>query len=230
MVVILQARSFIDAVATALRERILTGDIAPGMRLAEKSVAAQYAVARPTAKAAIERLTQEGLLRRGPHKTARVPIMGPGNVKDLYFSRTLLECQVVAELARDHTVTTAVRASLKRCWEYVEKADITGMVEADIAFHVALVEALHSPRVMKMYGSIIGEMHLCMAQVQAHGLLPSEVIVNEHAGILTAIEDGDPQLASGRLEAHLSRARDQLLGFFSDDGSDRDEPLTSEMA
>lgn len=216
MVVVLQARSFIDAVATSLRERVLTGDIAPGVPLAEKSVAAHYAVARPTAKAAIERLTHEGLLKRGPHKSARVPIMGPANVKDLYFSRTLLEREVVAELARHRTVTAAVREALDRCWDYVEKPDITGMVQADIAFHAALVEALSSVRVMQMYGSIQGEMHLCMAQVQAHGLLPAEVIVKEHAGILEAIEGGDPDQARERVESHLARARDQLLSFFGD--------------
>lgn len=53
--------SLVQAVSDALRERILTGEIGAGQALTEQGIATQADVARPTAKAALERLTHEGL-------------------------------------------------------------------------------------------------------------------------------------------------------------------------
>jgi hypothetical protein len=44
-------------------------------------------MARPTAKAALERLVYEGILRRATNKTARVPLMDADDIRDLYYSR-----------------------------------------------------------------------------------------------------------------------------------------------
>ena len=72
-----QALSIIDALTDDLRLRIFRGELVRGTRLTETDLAAGYDVARPTAKAAIEKLVAEGLLRRDAHKTARVPSMNP---------------------------------------------------------------------------------------------------------------------------------------------------------
>ena len=71
------AVSIVDAVASDLRSRIFAGELGSGDALTESEVASAYDVARPTAKAAIEKLVAEGLLDRGTHKTARVVELGP---------------------------------------------------------------------------------------------------------------------------------------------------------
>ncbi|AXG80234.1 GntR family transcriptional regulator [Streptomyces paludis] len=206
-----QATSLIDALVVEVRERILDGRIVGGTALTETEVAGQYEVARPTAKAAIERLTAEGLLRRGAHKSARVPVFDGADVADLYFARTCLERQVMRELAQRGVVPATATAAQAEIRELAAGEDSSiAAVEPDVRFHESLVEALGSPRLSRAHASIMGEMRLCMAQVQTYKLLRIAEIADEHQAILTAIAAGDPEAADAALAFHLTRARDQL--------------------
>jgi DNA-binding GntR family transcriptional regulator len=223
--------SLVDALAAAIRERILTGDVPGGAPLTEKEVSTFYDVARPTAKAAIERLVYEGILRRGPNKTARVPLMDADDIRDLYYSRGFLEREVVAALATARMVPDEARAAIAQLHEAIrQEGAIAKTVQADITFHRSLVNALDSPRLTRMYRSVIGETHLCMAQVQAHHLLSPTVIAAEHEGIIQAISDADPEAAADQVTRHLNRARTQLASYVASDparspGGDRPGPL-----
>jgi len=107
----LQIRSVIDALRSEIQSQIVKGAIPPGTALTELSVAHNFDVARPTAKAAIEQLVSIGLLRRLPNKTARVPLLDAADIADLYLSRNLVERAVVRLLAeRGQVPPDAVRA------------------------------------------------------------------------------------------------------------------------
>ncbi len=81
----------------------------------------------------------------------------------------MVERGIVEELAARKAVLPSARRAIARLRE--ADADIAEIVDADIAYHRALVEALNSPRAARLHNSIIGEAHLCMAQVQVHRLL-----------------------------------------------------------
>jgi DNA-binding GntR family transcriptional regulator len=208
--------SLVDALYAAVRDRILIGQIPGGTPLTEMEIAVQYSVARPTAKAAMSRLVHEGLLRRSTNKTARVPILDVSDVRDLYSTRGYLEREVVGALAARRLVPEPARRSVQALRDQVENPELAGIVEADIAFHRALVDALGSPRLSRLYGSLLGEAHLCMAQVQAHKLLAPSRIVDEHSGILDAIQKGNETLVVKRITAHLDRACSRLVGYLGD--------------
>jgi DNA-binding GntR family transcriptional regulator len=209
----LQTLSVIDALTNALRDRILTEDIPSNSVLPEVMVATEYNVARPSARAALERLAQEGLLRRETNKAARVPRLGPDDVRDLYTSRIFLERGVVSELARRQLVPADARAAHLAFQHSVLERSLPGIVTADIGFHLAMVEALESPRISRMFRTVIGEAHLCMAQVQTHHLLSADLIAAEHSSIIEAIESGDDSAAALRLDEHLTHARGRLLQY-----------------
>lgn len=206
----LQALSLVDALVQELRESILGGGLPGGTPLPESEVAGRYEVARPTARAAIERLVSEGLLTRGAHKTARVPVFDAADVADLYFTRTTLESQVVRELARRRLVPPAAVAAQEEIRD-AGAAWTTAIVEPDVRFHRSLVDALASPRLSRAHGALMAEMRLCMAQVQANRLLRAAEIADEHDAILTAIADGAPDRAESALTLHLDRARHELV-------------------
>jgi DNA-binding GntR family transcriptional regulator len=211
----LRARSITDALADALREQILSGQVAGGTLLPEVEVATRYGVARPTAKAAIEKLVVEGLLRRDAHKTARVPRITVDDIDDLYYSREVIERDVMRTLAGRGQVPTEARAALRAIQE-VGNLSTVEIVAPDVAFHTALVDALRLPRLSRLYGSLMGEMRLCMAQVQSYNLLSADVIAREHGDILAAIESGEPERAAESLTSHLERARIALRSFMDE--------------
>lgn len=216
MVTQLRAISIVDALAAALRERIFNGELGPGALLPEGPVAADYEVARPTAKAAIEKLVSEGLLRRDAHKTARVPVMTASDVYDLYFSRACIEREAMRLLAVNRRVPEVALVALEEIVAAGSTSTVR-IVAPDVRFHEALVEALDSPRLRRTHTSLMAEVRLAMVQIQSHGLLPASDIAAEHRVILDRIQAGDATGAAEAVDVHLERARDRLMAHVGAD-------------
>ncbi|MCI2419579.1 GntR family transcriptional regulator [Saccharopolyspora sp. K220] len=206
--------SLTEALYESVRKRIVNGEIPQGTKLTEMRLATEYKVARPTAKAVLERLTALGLLRRTAHKTAVVPTLDQSEIRDLFFSRATIERAAVSSLAR----TGEVPAQAKRAQTAIEYATrdrlFEDQVEADIAFHSALVAAVGSRRLSRMHELILGEVHLTMGQYKAHRTVNPTSVAKEHAAILRAIEAGDPEKAAKHLDHHLGQAEKRLMKLF----------------
>lgn len=206
----LSVLSVTDALAEDLRLRIFRGELSGGARLTETELAGRYDVARPTAKAAIEKLVTEGLLCRDAHKTAHVPQMGKEDIEDLYFGRACIEKEAARTLALDGVVP---HAAYEAQAEIAAAGDVwtVGIVEPDVRFHRALVDAVGSPRISRLYQVLMGEMRLCMAQIQTYGVTQAGIIHAEHQAVLEHIEAGDGEGAARAVAAHLERACGDLI-------------------
>jgi DNA-binding GntR family transcriptional regulator len=215
----LRTVTVVDAVCDAIRERILTGELGPDEVLYEQATAELYGVARPTAKAAIDRLVNTGLLRRSANKSARVPKLTESDVHDLYFSRLVIESMAVSHLATEGLRPEKARKALQEFDIAVKEGSVEGIIRSDIAFHYAFVEQLESPRVLRMYDSIIGEAHLCMVVKQTHHLLGPKVIAKEHKEIYDAVVAGDAQGAQSKLADHLHRSEHVIRSHFRESGA-----------
>lgn len=208
--------SIVDAVCDAIRERILTGQLGPTEVLSEQGTAELYGVARPTAKAAIDRLVHSGLLRRSANKSARVPQLTEEDVHDLYFSRLAIESMAVSFLSSQGRSPDKAKRALHDFDIAAKTQSVQGIVDSDIAFHHALVESVSSPRLLRMYDSIIGEAHLCMVLKQTHHLLGPRVIAREHKGIYEAIVAGRGDDAQQLLTKHLYRSEQVIRSHFQE--------------
>ncbi|MCY7286859.1 MAG: GntR family transcriptional regulator [Cryobacterium sp.] len=203
------ATSILEAIANDLRTRILEGDLTSDVALTETEMAATYDVARPTAKAAIEKLVSEGLLVRGAHKSARVAELGPDSVRDIYLARAYLESEVLRRLALTRTVPAgAVQANLDIAAVAGDSA--LAVVEPDMRFHTCLIDAAGNERISRMYRSLVSEVRLCMVRVQSLNLLDTALIQAEHQRLLELIGEGDGDAAAQLLDEHLARARERL--------------------
>lgn len=211
MTVSLQNTSLTDSLCEALRQQIISGELIPGQKLSEAWVASYFAVARPTAKAGLDRLTNEGLLRRGRRQTAVVPQMSAADIADIYFSREPIESRAVRTLAERSQVPAAADRALALMGvaaQLNQHAEHTG---ADIDLHRALVAATSSVRLQRMHETVMGEAQLCIAQVRQHVGLDLVELTASHAAILDAIRAGDPEGAVAALRRDLDVCRDTLL-------------------
>lgn len=206
----ISAVSIVEAVASDLRLRIFSGDLESSHALTETNVAASYEVARPTAKAAIEKLVAEGLLARGVHKTARVVNLGPESVRDIYQARAYLESEVLRRLAAGRTVPEGAVQANRDIAALTTGAPLD-VVEPDMRFHTSLIDAVGNERVSKMYSSLVAEVRLCMSRVQSLHLLDTALIQAEHQRLLELIEAGRGEDAARLLDEHLGRARERLV-------------------
>ena len=211
MTMTLESASLTDALTDALRKQIISGDIPPGEKLSEIWVAHRFAVARPTAKAGLDRLTNEGILRRGARRSAVVPRLSAGDVADLYFSREPIESCAVVTLASRSLVPPNAERALTLMRMAAEQGRHTDHTESDIALHRALVTATGSERLRRMHETVMGETQLCIAQVRAHAGLDLPGLTDRHAAILEAIRSGDQAAAVAALQFDLHTCRDALL-------------------
>lgn len=214
MPIALKTTSLPDAVYDAVRTSIVTIELAPGTAVTETAIAVQYGVARPTAKAAIERLVTEGLLTRQAHKAARVTELSRQDITDVYAARALIEEAALRGLAQASVVPPAALTAQRHLIVAAERDDRPTLVRDDIAFHRALVIGHGSARLGRMHDIIMGEVELCIGQVQHHGLMLSAEIAEAHQRILDAVDQGDADAAGTLVRLHIEGARDKLLAKY----------------
>jgi DNA-binding GntR family transcriptional regulator len=205
MAMVVKPISATEAVAASLRERIFDGAIVPGARLPELELAADFGVARPTVRAAIQTLCHEGLLQRERNRSAVVPQLTNEDVLDLFSVRIPLECLIVREILERKASLGPVEEAIARLTSLTTRAPWSRVVEADLGFHLALAGATGSPRLEKLYLSLSGEIRLCIAQLRPAWPSPA-AMAEEHRVLLDVIESGDVELAVARMTAHLERA------------------------
>lgn len=203
--------SLTEALFASLRTRIINGDIRAGEKVTEQRVADEYGVARPTAKACLERLTALGLLRRSAHHSAVVPQLSAAEIEDLFFSRDTFESAAALHLARARNLPDDVERAQHSMALAAGREDFGEQVKRDIDFHWALVAGVESERLTRMYEIIAGEIHLTMGQFSAHRRTSPTTVVAEHEQIMDAIRAGDGIGAQRALSLHLAHARDRVL-------------------
>lgn len=208
--------SLIEALADALRRRVLDGTLAPGTPVTESQVAADFNVARPTAKSAIVTLVHEGILRRHPHRSAYVPHLSAEDVRDIFLARIPIELEVVGQLIARGVVPDAASLAIERLDSTTDATPHSEFVAADLEFHRVLVDAVASERLSRLYNVLQGEIHLCM--VQSRRALGRTAIVAQHRSIFDALRQGDHETAIEAMRSHLLTVREALHRALSTDG------------
>lgn len=87
-------------VENVLRQAIVDGRFAPGMRLIERELCESLGVSRTSIREALRRLEAEKLVRSVPHKGPIVAVMSQEDARELYALRGLLEGFAAYEFAR----------------------------------------------------------------------------------------------------------------------------------
>ena len=197
--------SVIDAVASSVRERVVAGEFAPGTQLREIELAAEYGVARPTVRAALQQLALTGLLRREANRSAVVPELSPEDIADLFRMRTLIETEAVRRLTKATAPPGRTEEAVRQLERLTKEASWSDVVEADLEFHRPLVAATESPRLLRLFELLEDEIRLAIAQLRPAYASPT-ALAREHRQLLTVIETRSPTEAAKLMQQHLDQA------------------------
>lgn len=207
-------RTTVSLIAERLRAGIGDGTFPAGEQLAEAHLAEQLQVSRGPVREALQRLIQEGLLVSHPHRGVFVASLGPADVADVQLARRAVETaavdRVVAAVRRDgDAVLAPAREVLGRLAAAAHDGDWTTVADLDLELHHALVAAAGSPRLSRMYATLVVETRLCLGALEPTYPVRAE-LVDEHAELLDAVGSGDASRARTALEQHLDDGAERL--------------------
>jgi DNA-binding GntR family transcriptional regulator len=201
----LQRVSTVDAIAAALRTRIMDGDLEAGERLRELELADAYGVARHSLRSALRELAAEGLVTIEPNRGARVARLTAADLGPLFELRIALELEAARLALERHagrlpkSVHDAVRLMAAVCAQ--PHPPWSAVVDAHDQVHSAIVAAAQSPRIERAYAALAGEMRLFVIQLRPSW--PLDRMAAHHERLLADLERDGP----APLRAHLDEGR-----------------------
>src|SRR5262249_54293112 len=203
--------SVVDALADALRTRILSGDLAPGEALREEALSTTYDVSRHTLRAALRTLAGEGLIRIVPNRGASVTRLAAADLIPLFELRTALEVEA-CRLALERNDGMLPATTHERLDALVRVCRATGadwseIAAAHAAFHEALVAGAQSPRIEDAYKRLATELNLFLAQLQP--VWSRRRMIDHHRTLVLELEESGDVTAVRR---HLEDGLEAVLG------------------
>lgn len=198
-------KKLIDAVA----ERRLT----PGMRLLEEELVDVFKVSRERIRRILLVLSQNGIIRQEPHKSAYVAFPEASERRDLFESRLLIERHIVKSLcqlnpARRKKVVAELRAHIETEQISVAGSERALQIRLSGEFHLKMANFAGNKVLLKVLHDILVKSSLSLAaHAHQHDLACS---MNEHTVLLDAIETGDSGKAEEILAAHLGNIAEDI--------------------
>ena len=139
------------------------------------------------------------------HRGIEVPRFTPDELRDVYAARRVFEIAGLEALLRRRPADVGwLSAATERMGEAAIAADGRGLVEADMAFHLAIVAAAGSRRLTRSAQSALMELRLLFSVAdRAAGDMPA--LVADHQYLVEVFRAGHPHEARTALEDHLVR-------------------------
>lgn len=217
-----------DVVSDQIRALISSGALTPGQRLpAERDLAEQLSVSRPSLREALIRLESDGFIQavaRGGFIVADVtaplvsePLAALLGQHPTAFADILELRQGLEALSTAYAAQRATSEDLKRIAEKFEAlknaatdAKRTGIAAHDAAFHLAIADATHNfalAHVLHGLQDLMRESMLTLHRLVDYDADVEANLLQQHQAIFDAIVARDPVRAQEAAGAHLDYVR-----------------------
>ena len=203
-----------DQVTEILRDRILTGELAPGVRLVERDIADALGVSRVPVRDALLFLESQGLVISDPRGRSVINL-SRGELENLYEVRTALEELAVELVAKDHTQDGArqLEACIASYREAIKIGDPKAISQADVELHRTIWNLTGNQHLNKIRNSLAGPIFMFAALHAKH--FDWEPALALHEDLVACILRGDVEAAKASMQHHLEdflQRAEQILG------------------
>lgn len=211
-------RNLSEQLVDLVRERILTGRVAPDGPIRQDALAAELGISKIPLREALARLEQEGLLKSQANRGFFVRSLNREEAEEVYALRMKLEPDVMALAAAraseaDHAAAIATLATLDQATD--KGGDGVGAFNR--AFHMALLTPSRQPLSM----TILQRLHVLSERYVRKHLEPlgrDERANEEHREMLDAWLARDDKHVRAVTIAHIEKIMDDLRGQLDADG------------
>jgi DNA-binding GntR family transcriptional regulator len=189
-----------------LRQRLVTGEIAPDRILSVAALASELGVSTSPVREAMLALVHEGVMEAVRNRGYRVVPVTDGDRREIHQLRVMLEPAAMRLLADNPEVLRDRYEQLVRLAkdtvECAKTGDLVGHLESDRQFHALLFGAIGNDR-------LTNTVMLLRDQTRRYTLrsVPLEALTDnaaEHVQLLDAILEGDAAQAESVMLSHLS--------------------------
>ena len=203
-----------ERMAVILRDRITAGELTPGTRLIEESMAEELGVSRNTLREAFRLLTYERLLVYELNRGVFVRTLAERDVVELYRVRRMIQMAALHESGKPESgkfgkVADAVREAEKAA----EDGRWHDVGTANMRFHRELVGLAGGERIEEFMAQILAELRLVF-HVMKDPRRFHEPYIGRNRSILAALLSGDITGAEKLLREYLDDSERQLLAAY----------------
>jgi DNA-binding GntR family transcriptional regulator len=201
-----------DEVVSRLRHILMEGEIAPGARIPERELCASLGISRTPLREALKVLAAEGLVVLLPNRGSRAAKLTQKDVKELFEVCEALEA-TAGELACPRITDEQlheIAALQANMVEHYRAGDLLSYYRCNRLIHEAIVRAADNAVLAGFYESIAARIR------RARFITPMSsehwtLAVQEHEGILNALQRRDAGGLAHILRNHLRRKREEVV-------------------
>jgi len=201
-------RSLTDEAYEAIKQKIITLQFGPGSYLNVASLTDALNIGRTPVHSAVRRLTHEGMIEIMPRKGMIVKPISLDEVMEIADVRAVNEpycVRLAAENANDHDVERLERI-LELASEAAKAGDTEAQMLADRDFHCEISRIANN----KILAEILRNLHersLRFWFISLHDSPHQQEVGQEHAEIVRAIKNNDPDAAEEVMLGHINSFR-----------------------
>jgi DNA-binding GntR family transcriptional regulator len=213
----ISATSLADRAREMIRDAIFEGKIQPEEKITIERIAADLGVSRTPVREALKALEADGMVSILPNRGAVVRRFDSDEIRDRYSVRAQLE-GYAGELACNRDAAGVARKLEDNCAQMkslVARArsgrleDVVALVENNILFHGAILEASGSALVARILNGLQMPVAYRLYHWREQGRRDSAF--DFHMRIAAAFRDAKPAKVRQLLETHILETRDYLL-------------------
>jgi DNA-binding GntR family transcriptional regulator len=217
----------VSRVYEELRALIVSGQLPPGARIAERAVAARMGLSRTPVRSALHRLQQEGFVapvgRAGDQRLIVTPLTRDDG-REVFLVVGHLEGLAARQAAgmpaerRRELAQRLLQINRRLALEARRKGSAARLFDLDYEFHQTYVDVAAGPRLVALH-------HAIKPQTERYARLYVDVLleqlptsVKEHAAIAGAIAKGNPAAAQRAVETNWRNAAERLGRMIAEHG------------
>lgn len=187
----------------ALRFRLATGKIVPGLRLSTRGLAQELGVSQMPVREALSRLAAEGAIEIRQRRRVVITAMTPDRFADVLRCRVLLEPEaaVLAMPFLDNARQRQLEAFDAQMDAALETGDVGTYMEANYNFHFTIYRAQGRRTLNQLIDTLWLQFGPYMRVV--YGRFGTANLVDQHRVALAAIERGDAQALGRAIRADI---------------------------
>ncbi|MEK1865469.1 MAG: GntR family transcriptional regulator [Rhizobium leguminosarum] len=203
-----------DRIRNALTDEIAAGRLAAGAALDEQQLADRFGASRTPVREALRQLAAGGLVELRARRGGVVARMTPERIMEMF--ETVAEIEAVCVRLATYRMTPLERSRLIELHELSEPIVEAGNFDAydsfNRQFHETIYRATHNGFLAEQAIAIRNRLNAFRRTQLRQGERLSRSR-DEHEAIMQAIAEGDGEMASRRMRAHMLNAATSLSRF-----------------